>query len=168
MDSRLSESDSVNGAESFLSTSPGAASTSSRERLDSDSSDRWVWVHIFIPPFHCLPNWNEREHLRSVMNYNGDRVVWGATLTTSCKIRMVGYSPRLVRATNFQLHTNLAQFFCCWPLFYTIRSSSYYFCVCSFALLLYVVLCSHIHLRCLPARTRQKPTKTRALMCRTG
>lgn len=40
MDSRLSESESVNGAESLLSSSPGAASTSSRERLDSDSSDR--------------------------------------------------------------------------------------------------------------------------------
>lgn len=40
MDSRTSESESVNGAESILSTSPGAASTSSRERLDSDSSDR--------------------------------------------------------------------------------------------------------------------------------
>lgn len=39
MDSRNSESDSVNGAESILSSSPGAASTSSRERIDSDSSD---------------------------------------------------------------------------------------------------------------------------------
>lgn len=39
MDSRNSESESVNGAE-LLSSSPGAASTSSRERMDSDSSDK--------------------------------------------------------------------------------------------------------------------------------
>lgn len=41
MDSRNSESESTNGAiDNLLGTSPGAASTSSRERYDSDSSDR--------------------------------------------------------------------------------------------------------------------------------
>lgn len=41
MDARNSESESANGAaESLLSSSPGGASTSSRERIDSDSSDR--------------------------------------------------------------------------------------------------------------------------------
>lgn len=41
MDARNSESETSNGAsENILSSSPGAASTSSRERMDSDSSDR--------------------------------------------------------------------------------------------------------------------------------
>lgn len=40
MDSRTSESESVSSADNQLSTSPGAASTSSRERLNSDNSDR--------------------------------------------------------------------------------------------------------------------------------
>lgn len=42
MDSHTSESETVNAAETLLSTSPGAASTGSRERMDSDSSDRYV------------------------------------------------------------------------------------------------------------------------------
>lgn len=40
MESRNSESETGNGSDNFLSTSPSVASTSSRERLDSDSSDR--------------------------------------------------------------------------------------------------------------------------------
>lgn len=42
MDSHTSDSETVNAAESLLSSSPGAASTGSRERMDSDSSDRYV------------------------------------------------------------------------------------------------------------------------------
>lgn len=48
MDSRNSESESVNGAESLLSSSPGAASTSSRERMDSDSSDKYEESNNFF------------------------------------------------------------------------------------------------------------------------
>lgn len=40
MDSRTSESESVSSADAILGTSPGAASTSSQERLNSENSER--------------------------------------------------------------------------------------------------------------------------------